>query len=937
LKAQQRQHALKNRMDYFPSMCNKGQHTKRDVLPKHVKPSHYNVTLVPGLESFKFTGQVSITIHVSEPTKTIVLNQNDLIIHSSSLVCMRAKEGLDQVSHWDVDSVTHRYFQKPTTTTLGKELLTFEYQHEVPEGVYILHVEFQGNHNDEMVGFYRSSFEAQGQKKHMVVTQFEATDCRRCFPCWDEPNQKATFDCTLVVEPQYTALANMGVKSETELEIDGKKFKSITYERTPVMSTYLVAFAVGEYDYVEAFAKPKIGEPIRCRVYTLKGQSKLGEFALDVGVRTLEFFTEYFGIPYALSKCDQLAVPDFAAGAMENWGLITYREEALLFDPKTSSAASREQICQTVCHELAHQWFGNLVTMDWWDELWLNEGFATAIGTLATDRLFPEWNIFNTFIDQDLGYALNVDGQRSSHPIQVEVSSGTEINQIFDGISYSKGASVIRMLESFLGTEKFRLGVSAYLKKHQFSNATTIDLWTALQQSSGIDVVTLMSGWVLEMGYPVLKITEESFDESKNELTLSLQQNRYLNSGDVTAEDDKVTWFVPIQVLTQHGITAHTLTEKEGKLTFAFEKDGFYKLNAKATGFYRVNYTVEQLTRLGQHLAKNIKQFAVEDRISLILDVFACAESGAGATVAALELIKAYKEEDEFVVLNTLTTQLDKIQDVWYKDTKTSNAISQLLISILKDRVATLGFDYHETDSYAVEQLRTLVIRKLALNRDADTVAELLVRLEDFFAGKQDRLSPNLRRTAFVSLLRTTQDPVVDLERVLQVYQKSEVLDDRMAALGSLGAINHIDLLKKVLNEYLMNPDIVKAQDFMYPLVSIVRFNPNKSEAVDLVGEWIQDHWDAIHAKLASSLGLLGHVVKIGFGSAVGQEYIDRLQAWSSGTGLSPEAKQKLETQLLDCKRPLAQTLETMKVRHVWFEREKDTLFAWVTEQGLVQ
>jgi aminopeptidase 2 len=928
---------LGKRMDNFQQMCNKGQHTKRDVLPKHVKPSHYNVTLVPGLESFKFTGQVSITIHVSQATKTIVLNQNDLTINGSSLVCMRAKGGLDQVAHWEADATTHRYFQKPTKTTLEKELLTFEYQHEVPEGVYILHVEFQGNHNDEMVGFYRSSFEADGQKKHMVVTQFEATDCRRCFPCWDEPNMKATFDCTLVVEPQYTALANMGVKSESELEINGKVFKSISYETTPVMSTYLVAFAVGEYDYVEAFAKPKIGEPIRCRVYTLKGQTRLGEFALDVGIRTLEFFTEYFGIPYALSKCDQLAVPDFAAGAMENWGLITYREEALLFDPKTSSANSREQICQTVCHELAHQWFGNLVTMDWWDELWLNEGFATAIGNLATDRLFPDWNIFNRFVQDDLGYALTVDGQRSSHPIQVEVSSGSEINQIFDGISYSKGASVIRMLESFLGTEKFRLGVSAYLKKHQFSNATTIDLWKALQESSGVDVVTLMNDWVLEMGYPVLQVTEEAFDESKNELTLTLKQSRYLNSGDVTAEDDKVTWFVPIQVLTEKGITAHTLTEKEGKLNFAFEKDGFYKLNAKATGFYRVNYTVEQLTRLGQHLAKNIKQFSVQDRLSLILDVFACAESGAGPTIAALELIKAFKDEDEFTVLEMLTTQLDKIQAVWYKDTKTSAAISQLLVSILKDRVATLGFDYHESDSYAVEQLRTLVIKKLALNRHAETISQLLARLEEFLAGKDHRLNPNLRQVAFVSLLRTTENPVVDLERILQVYLKSEVLDDRMAALGSLGAINDIELVKKVLNEYSMNADIVKSQDFIYPIVSAVRYNPHKSQVLDLAAQWVQEHWDAIHAKLASSLGLLGSVVKVSFSAAVGQEYIDRLEAWSNGAGLSPEAKQKLEKQLLDCKRPLAQTLETMKVRTVWFEREKDTLFTWVSEQGLVQ
>ena len=419
----------------------------------------------------------------------------------------------------------------------------------------------------------------------VVVTQFEATDARRCFPCFDEPNLKATFQVTINADQGLTALSNMPVIGEGEVKVNGKTKKQYVFDTTPIMSTYLLAMAVGEFDYIQSKAVPKSpkgAKPIDVRVFTLKGQSNQGQFGLDVAVKTLEFFSSYFDIAYPLPKMDLIAIPDFSAGAMENWGLVTYREIYLLYDEKTTSSSVKQRIAYVVGHELAHQWFGNLVTMDWWSELWLNEGFATFVGWMAVDNLFPEWKVWTQFVTNDYSHGLALDCLRSSHriffkfnhlAIEVEVQSPSEINQIFDAISYSKGASVIRMLNSFLGQETFMNGVRLYLKKHAYSNATTLDLWSSLKEASGIDVATLMFTWTRKMGYPMVTVVCEQYDSSQKTMTLTLRQQRYLKSGDLSPaeESESPIWWIPIGVVTNMSPKkplSLILTEKEGTITF---------------------------------------------------------------------------------------------------------------------------------------------------------------------------------------------------------------------------------------------------------------------------------------------------------------------------------------------------------------------------------
>ena len=370
--------------------------------------------------------------------------------------------------------------------------------------------------NNSMAGFYRSKYKPtvtpaesvpmDGEHHVMFSTQFESSDARRALPCFDEPNLKATFDVSIEIPADQTALSNM---PEKEVKQGKPGLKTVVFERTPVMSTYLLAWAFGDFEYVEGFTGRKYqGKPLPCRVYATRGLKEQGRFALENCHQVVDYFSEIFKIDYPLPKMDLLAVHEFSHGAMENWGLVTYRTTAVLFDEKQSDAKYKNRVAYVVAHELAHQWFGNLVTMDWWSELWLNEGFATWVGWLAVDHLYPDHEVWSQFVTEAVQTAQNLDSLRASHPIEVPVRDALEVEQIFDAISYLKGSSVIRMLSGHLGVETFLEGVSAYLKKHAYGgltrlftssianvhtgNATTNDLWAALSQASGKDVHVFM-------------------------------------------------------------------------------------------------------------------------------------------------------------------------------------------------------------------------------------------------------------------------------------------------------------------------------------------------------------------------------------------------------------------------------------------------------------
>ncbi|KAJ9055264.1 hypothetical protein DSO57_1005671 [Entomophthora muscae] len=475
---------------------------------------------------------------------------------------------------------------------------TLHFPQEIPSGYQgKLSLSFTGILNDTMHGFYRSSYiDQDGNKHRMVTTQFETNDARKAFPCWDEPAAKATFDIVLKVPTRLVALSNMNVIDECLL--DGTQLKEVKFATTPVMSTYLLAFIVGDLDFIESHTFGKISStPVKCHVYTPLSTAYQGQYALSVCTSILDLFEEVLGIPYPLPKMDMVAIPDFDSGAMENWGLVTFSISSLLFDEQNSTIETKQDIASTVVHELAHQWFGDLVTLEWWSHLWLNEGFATWAGHYAVDKLFSEWDFRTEFVISGVERGLELDAKRSSHPIEVEVKDPNEVSQFFDDIIYFKGASVICMLCAYLSEVVFLKGVHRYLKKHMYSNASTDDLWKALSKESGQDVSKFMTLWTKQAGYPYLEIYEEDVGDN---LALHIEQKQYLSTDDTTADDNRVIWWVPLGLVsTEQGFKPRTniLTEKKG--VFLVPKSGTYKLNFQVVGFFRVHYPISAIQKLG--------------------------------------------------------------------------------------------------------------------------------------------------------------------------------------------------------------------------------------------------------------------------------------------------------------------------------------------------
>ncbi|GJM98985.1 hypothetical protein PR202_ga16040 [Eleusine coracana subsp. coracana] len=458
-------------------------------LPRFAAPRRYDLRLRPDLVACTFTGSAAVTVAVSAPTRFLVLNAADLSVDRTSI---RFRDLVPNDVVFFADD----------------EILVLEFAKELPLGEGVLSMNFNGTLNDQMRGFYRSKYQYKGKTNNMAVTQFESVDARRCFPCWDEPAFKAKFKLTLEVPSELVALSNMPVAMKT---VNGP-MKTVQYGESPLMSTYLVAIVVGSFDYIESVT----AEGTRVRVYTQVGKSNQGKFALDVGVKSLHLYKDYFGTPYPLPKLDMVAIPDFAAGAMENYGLVTFREVALLFDELSSSESSKQNVAITVAHELAHQWFGNLVTMEWWTHLWLNED-AGFWFILLTVSLFP----------------------------QVEIHHASEVDEIFDAISYDKGASVIRMLQNYLGAERFQFALSffptfqkalaSYIRKYAYSNARTEDLWAVLEEKSGEPVKNLMTTWTKQQGYPVINAKLKG-------TYLEIEQAQFLLDG----SSGPGMWIVPI-------------------------------------------------------------------------------------------------------------------------------------------------------------------------------------------------------------------------------------------------------------------------------------------------------------------------------------------------------------------------------------------------------
>ncbi|KAL8741107.1 MAG: hypothetical protein Q9190_006252 [Brigantiaea leucoxantha] len=660
-----------------------------------VKPVNYYIAL-HDLElggAFSFNGTVKITIDVGTATKEIVLNAHELEINSARVTI----SGSDPLGTSNIvyDDTSQR--------------VTLVFPQEVPANSpdVVLHMEYKGTMNNVMAGFYRSKYKPtvppsksvpmDGEHHCMFSTQFESSDARRAFPCFDEPNLKATYDVSIEIPEDLTALSNMPEKS-VHPSHDG--LKVVSFEKTPVMSTYLLAWAFGDFEFVEDFTKRKYeGKQIPVRVYTTRGLKEQGKFGLQNAYQIVDYFSEIFGIDYPLPKVDLLAVHEFTHGAMENWGLITYRTTAILFDEQHSDAKYKNRVAYVVAHELAHQWFGNLVTMDWWSELWLNEGFATWVGWLAIDHFYPDFQVWSQFVAEGVQSSQQLDSLRASHPIEVPVKNALEIDQIFDAISYLKGSSVIRMLSSHLGVETFLQGVSQYLKEHKYGNATTNDLWSALSKASGKDVNTFMDVWIRKIGFPVLTVAEEPGQ-------IGVRQSRFLSTGDVKPEEDNTLWWIPLGLKTDESkdVAAEALVTKEE--TLRNMNESFYKLNSDQTGFYRTNYPPARLAKLGSDKEK----LSVEDKISLVADAAALAIAGEGTTAGLLNFVAEFSDESNHFVWTQIVNSLGNIRSIFAESEVVASGLKQFTLELVSSATEKIGWEFTPNEGFLIGQLRALLI-----------------------------------------------------------------------------------------------------------------------------------------------------------------------------------------------------------------------------------
>ncbi|XP_071450915.1 puromycin-sensitive aminopeptidase [Hetaerina americana] len=878
-------------------------------LPKSVVPRHYELLLQPNLKTFVFQGKETVQVEVKEPTDKIVLNALDLSIGPVEYICG------DEVL-------------KPVIVDLSaeNETLTLHFTKALPLGDGKLTIIFTGELNDKMKGFYRSKYTSpSGEERYAGVTQFEATDAHRCFPCWDEPALKATFDITLRVPPKKVALSNMPVVSERQLTLEesrelvvsaggegegggGEPLRELQFSRTPVMPTYLVAVVVGEFDSIETVSR----DGVLVRVYTPVGKAEQGRFALDVASKVLPYYKDYFQIAYPLPKIDLIAIADFSAGAMENWGLVTYRETCLLVDPENTSAVRKQWIALVVGHELAHQWFGNLVTMEWWTHLWLNEGYASFVEFLCVEHLFPEYDIWTQFVTETYIRALELDCLKNSHPIEVPVGHPSEIDEIFDDISYNKGASVIRMLHRYIGDEDFRKGMNMYLTRHQYGNTFTEDLWSALEEASNKPVGAVMSTWTKQMGFPTVKVVQQ-IQEGPNQRRLKVTQHKFCADG--STQDDSPIWMVPLTFSTSKHPTklAHQMVLETKSSDVVLDNvfpDDWVKVNPGTVGFYRTQYPSEMLAQFVPAIRD--RSLPPLDRLGLLDDLFALVQAGQTPTVEVLKLMEAFgAEEDNFTVWSSISNCLGKL-GVLLSHTDFLPQFHAYGCRLLGNVAARLGWDQKPDESHLDTLLRSLVLGRLGWYGEQGTIAEANRRFKSHASG--EKLIPaDLRTPVYKAVLSTGDQTTYDT--MLKLYREADLHEEKDRISRALGAIKDEGLLKRVL-EFAMSEE-VRSQDTVFVIISVAMTKVGR----ELAWRFLRDNWHVLTERYQGGF-LIARLVKSTTENFASEERALELEAFfrehpSPGT-----------------ERTVQQSVETIRLNAAWLERDREGIRSYLSSNA---
>jgi aminopeptidase N len=735
-------------------------------LPKEVGPSDYAIRIIPNIEALTFTGTEMVKLNVRSAVHQLVLNGVELEITEASLdgqVLPKSALKIDK----------------------EKELITLALTSELSPGDHTLALDFSGKINQQGQGLFYMRYQEQGSgaQKIMLGTQFEATDARRFFPCWDEPAFRARFQLTVVVPKNWLAVSNMPVDSEKE--IDGGK--EVRFSATPPMSSYLNVFVAGELDLIQSRSGPT-----QIRVIATKGKAELGRYALLATAQILQYYNDYFGVPYPLPKLDQIALPGGFGGAMENWGGITYYESGLLFDSKSSSAATKQDIYEVLAHEMAHQWFGDLVTMAWWDNLWLNEGFASWMGSKCTAHFNPQWEVWlQRNLPRDptrrVGIAkeqaMEGDARSTTHPIHQRIATEAEANSAFDDITYKKGQSFLRMLESFLGEDVFRDGIRRYIAARKYSNSTTADLWNALSEASKKPVAEIAAGWTEQPGFPVVKVKRDA--GGKVRLTQERFTVNFKNA-------PPLEWKIPLTYSVIGEAPASLLMISKTDVLENIPADRALKLNVRGAGNYRVEYDEPSWILLLQTLPK----LGVEDRVNLLSDAWALVEADRAPVSLYFELVEKLPPSSEVAEREQIINVLNFINGLLVGDPERGK-FQRYARSLLRPTFDMLGWEPRAREPATAVNLRASLINALGELGDPEIVAGCRERFAKYLENPAS-LAPDLRPAVFAVVGRYAHEKTWTKLHELGVRTTS--IEEKQNYYNALACATDPKLMKKTLS-----------------------------------------------------------------------------------------------------------------------------------------
>ncbi|KAF3815516.1 hypothetical protein GH733_016469 [Mirounga leonina] len=799
-------------------------------LPDFINPVHYDLEVKPLLEEDTYTGSVTISINVSAPTRYLWLHLRETRI--TQLPELKRSSG-EQVQ-------VRRCFEYKK-----QEYVVMEAEEELApssgEGAYLLTMKFAGWLNGSLVGFYRTTYEENGQIKSIAATDHEPTDARKSFPCFDEPNKKATYTISIIHPKEYKAVSNMPVeKTGTQVLQECKIFALLQKLLT---------------------------------IYVQPQQKHTAEYAANITKIVFDYFEEYFAMDYALPKLDEIAIPDFGTGAMENWGLITYRETNLLYDPEESASSNQQRVASVVAHELVHQWFGNTVTMEWWEDLWLNEGFASFFEFLGVNQAEKEWQMRNQMLLEDVLPVQEDDSLMSSHPIVVTVTNPAEISSVFDGISYSKGSSILRMLEDWITPEKFQKGC----------------------QASNLPVKEVMDTWTKQMGYPVLNVKDRR----------NITQKRFLLDSRANLSEPHsplgYTWNIPIK-WTEDNVPRITLNSSNPA------GNVFLKINPDHIGFYRVNYEVKTWERIATSLSIRHRDFSSADRASLIDDAFALARAQLLDYNMALNLTKYLRLEEDFLPWQRVISAITYIISMFEDDKELYPVIEKYFQSQVKPIADFLG--WNDDGDHLKKLLRASVLGLACKMKDQEALDNATQLFQQWLSGTV-RLPTNLRLLVYRYGMQNSGNET-SWNYTLDQYQKTSLAQEKEKLLYGLASVNNVTLLSRYL-DLLKDPNLIKTQD----VFTVIRYISYNSYGKNMAWNWIQLNWEYLVDRYTLNDRNLGRIVTIA------EPFNTELQLWQMESFFKkyPDAGAG--------EKPRAQVLETVKNNIEWLRQNRNTIRQW--------